>query len=100
MIHNPRVIGRSLRRPAAATLLIATTVFAGLLPPAHIHLAAHGDHDHDHAGAIEHSHWSSHGASRAALDDDDGRAIFVDHPALASSADPTFARPASAASLF
>ena len=75
---------------------MATTVFAALLPPAHIHLAAHDDHDHDHAAAIEHSHWSSHGASRAALDDDDGRAIFVDHPALTSSVNTTFARPASA----
>jgi len=96
VIHNPAVIARSLRRPAAAWLLTATTVFAALLPPAHIHLAAHDDHDHDHAAAIEHSHWSSHGVSRAALDDDDGRAIFIDHPALASHVDTTLARPAGA----
>jgi hypothetical protein len=96
VIHNPAVLGRSLRRPAAAWLLIATTVVAALLPPSHIHLAAHDDHDHDHAAAIEHSHWTSHGASRAALDDDDGRAIFVDHPALASNVVIAFAHPASA----
>ena len=90
------MIAPRFRRPVAASLLIATTVFAALLPPAHIHLAAHDDHDHDHAGAIEHSHWTSHGASRAALDDDDGRAIFVDHPALTSSVDTTLARPAAA----
>lgn len=54
-----------------------------LLPPSHIHLASR-DHDHhDHDAGVEHSHWSSHGgASRLAIDDDDGRAIFVDHPAL------------------
>ena len=75
---------------------MAATVFAGLLPPSHIHLAAHDDHDHDHATAIEHAHWSSHGASRADLDDDDGRAIFVDHPALASNVETAFARPAAA----
>ena len=84
------------RHPAAAALLMATTVVAAALPPAHIHLAAHDDDHHDHAAAIEHSHWSSHGPSRAGLDDDDGRAIFVDHPALTSSVDPTFARPAAA----
>jgi hypothetical protein len=77
-------------------LLVTATALSALLPPAHIHLAAHDDHDHDHAAAIEHSHWSSHGASRAALDDDDGRAIFVDHPALTSSVNTTFARPATA----
>jgi hypothetical protein len=75
-------------------LLVTATTLSALLPPAHIHLAAHDDHDH--AAAIEHSHWSSHGASRAALDDDDGRAIVVDHPALTSSVDTAFARPASA----
>jgi len=90
------VIAPRLRRPVAASLLVATTVFAALLPPAHIHLAVHDDHDHDHAAAIEHSHWSSHGPSRAALDDDDGRAIFVDHPALTSTVDVTFARSAPA----
>jgi len=89
------VIAPRFRQPVAGSLLVATTVFAALLPPAHIHLAAHDDHDHDHAAAIEHSHWSSHGPSRAALDDDDGRAIFVDHPALTSSFDTAFARPAA-----
>jgi hypothetical protein len=75
-------------------LLVTATVFSTLLPPAHIHLAEHDDHDH--AGAVEHSHWSSHGASRAALDDDDGRAIYVDRPAIASSAHVSGARPATA----
>jgi hypothetical protein len=95
-MHNRRVIASRVRRPTTASLLVAATVFAALLPPAHIHLAAHDDHDHDHAGAIEHSHWSSHGVSRAALDDDDGRAIYVDHPAIASHIDTTVARPATA----
>jgi hypothetical protein len=90
------VIARRVRRPAAASLVVAATVLAALLPPAHIHLAEHDDHDHDHAAAVEHSHWSSHGASRTALDDDDGRAIAVDHPALTSSVDTTFIRPAAA----
>ena len=90
------MIATRLRHPVAASLLIAATVVAATLPPAHIHLAEHDDHDHDHAAAIEHSHWSSHGASRAAFDDDDGRVIFVDHPALASDVDSSFARPAPA----
>ena len=90
------MIAPRFRRPVAASLLIAATVFAAVLPPAHIHLAHHDDHHHDHAAAIEHSHWSSHGASRAALDDDDGRAIFVDHPARTSNVTTSFARPASA----
>ena len=77
-----------------ALLLTAATVIAGVLPPVHIHLAEHDDHDHDHA--VEHSHWSSHGPSRASLDDDDGRAILVDQSALASSVDTTLARPAAA----
>ena len=93
----PRVIAPRFRQPVAGSLLVAATVVAALLPPAHIHLAAHGDHDHDHAAAIEHSHWSSHGTSRAALDDDDeGRAIFVDHPALTSNVNTALARPAGA----
>jgi hypothetical protein len=90
------VISVRFRRPVAASLLVAATVVAALLPPAHIHLAAHDDHHHDHAGAVEHSHWSSHGASRAAFDDDDGRVIFVDHPGLASNVDATVARPVAA----
>jgi len=90
------VITTRFRRPVAASLLVAATVVAGLLPPAHIHLAAHDDHDHDHATTVEHAHWSSHGPSRAALDDDDGRAIYVDHPAVASTGAALFARPHSA----
>jgi len=88
------VISSRLRRPVAASLLVAATVLSALLPPVHIHLAEHDDHDH--AGAVEHSHWSAHGASRAAFDDDDGRVIFVDHPALVSKVDTTFTRPAAA----
>jgi hypothetical protein len=92
------VISSRFRRPVAASLLMAATVFAALLPPAHIHLAEHDDHDH--AAAIEHSHWSSHGASRATLDDDDGRAILVDHPARASRVVTTVARPVHAVVAF
>jgi hypothetical protein len=90
------VIATCFRRPLAASALVAATLFAAMLPPAHIHLVEHDDHDHDHATAIEHAHWSSHGASRVALDDDDGRAIYVDHPALTSNPDTAFARPQSA----
>ena len=70
--------------------LALVLVVAGLLPPSHIHL---GGDDHDH-GTVEHSHWSPHaGASRTALDDDDGQAIFVDHPAILTSTHINFARP-------
>jgi hypothetical protein len=95
-MHNSRGIVSRFRRPVAASLLVAATVFAAVLPPAHIHLVAHDDHDHDHAAAIEHSHWSAHGASRAALDDDDGRVIYVDRPAVAPNVDTVVARPTSA----
>lgn len=61
------------RRPASTLLLMAATAFASPLPPVQIHLAEHDDHDHDHAAAIEHPHWSSHGASRAARGIDAGR---------------------------
>jgi hypothetical protein len=88
-----RVIVARIRRPAAAPLLIAAMVFAAVLPPAHIHLAAHDDHDHDHAAAVEHSHWSAHQSSRTAFDDDDGRVIFVDRPARSVDAQTAFARP-------
>jgi hypothetical protein len=83
------VIASRIRRPAAAPLLIAAVVFAGVLPPAHIHLAEHDDHDHDHAAAVEHSHWSAHQSSRAAFNDDDGRVIFVDRPARSADAQTT-----------
>ena len=89
------MIATHFRRPLAASLLVAATVVAAMLPPAHIHLAAHDDHDHDHA-AIEHAHWSLHGASRAAFADDDGQAIYVDRPAIASHLDTVVARPATA----
>ena len=87
------MIAARIRRPAAAPLLIAAVVFAAVLPPAHIHLAEHDDHDHDHGAAVEHSHWSAHQSSRAAFDDDDGRVIFVDRPARSADAQTTFSRP-------
>ena len=91
------MIASTFRQPVAAAFLVAATVVAALLPPAHIHRGAdHDDHDHGHATAIEHSHWDAHHASGAAFDDDDGRVIFVDHPATASSVDTTFTRPAAA----
>jgi len=93
------VIAARLRRPSAAIFAAAATVVSVVLPPAHIHLAAHDANDHDHghaASAVEHSHWGSHGPSRAALDDDDGRAIYVDHPAVTSQVDTAVARPPTA----
>ena len=91
------MIAARLHRPATAPLLIAAVVFAAVLPPAHIHLAAHDDHDHDHdhdhATAVEHSHWSAHQSSRAAFDDDDGHLIFVNRPARSADAQTTVARP-------
>jgi hypothetical protein len=87
------VIAPRLRRPATAPLVIAAVVFAGVLPPAHIHLAAHDDHHHDHAAAVEHSHWSAHQSSRTSFDDDDGRVIFVDRPARSADTQTAFARP-------
>jgi hypothetical protein len=66
-----------------------------MLPPSHIHLAEH-EHDRDHT-AIEHSHWSSHGAaSRVSIDDDDGQAIFVDHPGVLGAIRVDITRPAAA----
>src|SRR5438132_10404165 len=73
-----------MRRVAVWTSVLAVLVSA-LLPPTHIHLAEH-DHDHQH-DAVEHAHWSPHAApSRLALDDDDGRAIFIDRPATTADA--------------
>ena len=80
-----------MSRRVPSLLCSAAVVLASALPPSHIHLA-----DHDHAIAIEHSHWSSHGPSRVSLDDDDGRAIFVDHPAIGSNAQTARTRPATA----
>src|SRR5262252_7069764 len=71
-------------------MLSLVTAAVSLLPPSHIHL---GGDDHDH-GTVEHSHWSPHaGASRSSIDDDDGQAIFVDHPGVLTSAHLNFARP-------
>ena len=75
------------------TSVLAVLVSA-LLPPTHIHLAEH-DHDHQH-DAVEHAHWSPHRApSRLALDDDDGRTIFVDHQGVVGSAEAPISRPAA-----
>ncbi len=79
------MIASRIRRPGLALLLMATTAAAAVLPPAHIHLAADHD-DHDHTAGIEHSHWAAHHYSRSAVDDDDGRVLFVDHPALVRAA--------------
>jgi hypothetical protein len=88
------VIAARTARPATAPLLIAAVVFAAVLPPAHFHLAAHDDHDH--AAAVEHSHWSAHQSSRANFDDDDGRVIFVDRPARSVDTQTAYARPPAA----
>lgn len=85
------MIAARIRRPATVPLLVAAVVFAAVLPPAHIHLAEHDDHDH--AAAVEHSHWSAHQSARAAFDDDDGRVIFVNRPARSADAQTKVARP-------
>jgi hypothetical protein len=79
------VISVRIRRPVAASLLVAATVVAALLPPAHIHLGPDHD-DHDHTAGIEHSHWSAHQRPGSAFDDDDGRVLFVNHSALIRAA--------------
>ena len=71
---------------------MAGTVWATVLPPAHIHLAT-DDHDHHHLAAVEHAHWAGHHQSRLALDDDDGRVLFIDHPALVRLAHASIAPP-------
>lgn len=86
-----------LRRPLAASLVSIATLLSATLPPVHIHLAEHDDHDHPHGTTVEHSHWAGHHSSGAAFDDDDGRVMFVDRVAVASSVvDATIARPATA----
>jgi hypothetical protein len=94
---NPRVIVRRACRPVTALLLTATTFAAALLPPTHIHLAA-DDHDHQHAVSIEHSHWTAHGypGSEVEPGDEDGRVLYVDHPARVQAARAPAARPAVA----
>jgi len=91
---NPCVSARRIRRSTVASLLMAGTVWATVLPPAHIHLAT-DDHDHHHA-AIEHAHWAAHHQSRLALDDDDGRVLVIDHPALVRLAHASTAPPQTA----
>ena len=87
-----------MRGRVPAWLSAAALLLASALPPSHIHLAKHDHHhDHHHANAIEHAHWSSHHtASRTSIDDDDGRAIYVDQSAVATRAGATMARPAPA----
>ena len=89
------MIASHIRRPVFAALLMAATVVAALLPPAHIHLVADHD-DHDHAAGVEHSHWTPHQSSRSAVEDDDGRVLFVDHPALVRAAHGHVAMPQAA----
>ena len=79
-----------MARHLTASWCVLALVFAALLPPSHIHV---GGDDHDH-GAVEHSHWSPHtAASRTSFDDDDGRAIFVDHPGILTATHISLARP-------
>jgi len=91
--HDSDVCTGRLRRPLFASILVVATVWAAILPPTHIHLAAadHDDHDGDyhtdhHTAAIEHAHWAAHRSLGAAVQDgeDEGRALFVDHPAVVS----------------
>lgn len=80
-----------MNRCLTAWWCAAALVFGALLPPSHLHLG--DDHDHDH-GAIEHSHWSSHAAApRTSIDDDDGQAIFIDHPGVLTATHVLAARP-------
>ena len=87
----PAVLRSSRLRPLIGIALSVLTAAAMLLPPSHIHVGE--DHDHDH-GAVEHSHWAPHvAASRTSIDDDDGQAIFVDHPGILTATHVNFARP-------
>jgi hypothetical protein len=87
------------RRQPAALLLAAAVALASALPPTHIHVEApdddHDHHHHHHHGAIEHAHWNAHGASRAAIElgDEEGAAIYVDHPARQSRLHASLSRP-------
>jgi len=84
-MDNLPVIVSDRRSPVLASMLMAATIVAAILPPAHIHLGA--DHDgHDHTAGIEHSHWAPHHFSRMSFDDDDGRVLFVNHSALIRAA--------------
>ena len=93
--RNPiieRVSARSAAQRSLGGLMVAALMGALFLPPAHIHLAGE---DHDHANTpVEHSHWAPHQhASRVAFDDDDGRVLFIDHPAIARVAHGHGVRP-------
>ena len=81
------MIATHVRRPLGASLLVAATLAAALLPPAHIHLGADHD-DHDHTAGIQHSHWAPHhhASAGAAIDDEDGRVLPVDRSALVRAA--------------
>jgi hypothetical protein len=94
-LNNPRVLaGSTMHRGTISGLTIAALSVGLVLPPAHIHLAT-DDHDHHHA-AVEHAHWAAHHQSRLALDDDDGRVLFIDHPALVRLAHASTAPPQTA----
>jgi hypothetical protein len=70
----------TVHRGTISGLIIAALTTGLVLPPAHIHLAT-DEHDHHHA-AVEHAHWAAHHQSPRAFDDDDGRVLFIDHPAV------------------
>ena len=71
-----------MHRGTISGLTIAALSVGLVLPPAHVHLAT-DDHDHHHA-AVEHAHWAAHHQARTGLEDadDDGQALFIDHPAI------------------
>ena len=78
IIHG--VSAPSTARRNASGLMIAVLAGALFLPPAHVHLVA--DTDDHHHGPVEHAHWAAHHQSRLAFDDDDGRVVFINRPAL------------------
>ena len=93
------------RRPLVAALLAAAVAVMTLLPPSHIHLAADRDNHSDHGdqappAGVEHSHWAAHPSSGAAFDDEDGRVLFVDHPAIVRAARTAMVIPQNAVVAF
>lgn len=78
IIHGVSALSTTHRNTSG--LMIAVLAGALFLPPTHVHLAADAD-EHHHA-PVEHAHWAAHHQSRLAFDDDDGRVLFIDRPAL------------------
>src|SRR5512138_1011836 len=86
-----------MARAVLATMVVATTVAAGVLPPSHIHLTP--DHHHHHADVrgMEHAHWAAHDRHGVGVElvDDAARVLFIGHPWLSngkqSPADPILA---------